>query len=71
MSTQLNLLKTTMNVRQNNELAVFPIKTFIGINNNLLLREKTFRFSCERRHEHAVFAHASLLSRAINPLQTA
>ena len=40
------------------------------MNNNLLLGEKTFRFSCEHRHEHAVFAHASPLLKAINPSPT-
>ena len=57
--------------RQNDEQTVFPVKNFIGINNNLLLGEKTFRFSCERRHKHAVFAHASLLLKAIKLSQTA
>ena len=33
--------------RQNNEQTVFPVKNLIEINNNLLLGEKTFRFSCE------------------------
>ena len=57
--------------RQNDEQIVFPVKNFIGINNNLLFGEKTFRFSCERRHKHAVFAHASLLLKAIKLSQTA
>ena len=32
--------------RQNDQQTVFPVKTFIGINNNFLLGEKAFRFSC-------------------------
>ena len=49
----------------------FSQSKFIGINNNLLLGEKTFSFACERRHKHAVFACASLLLKAINLSQTA
>ena len=57
--------------RQNYQQTVFPVKNFIGINDNLLLREKTFRFSCERQHKHAVFAHSSPLLKANNLSQTA
>ena len=37
----------------------------------LLLGEKPIRFSCERRHDLAFFAHPSPLLKAINPSQTA
>ena len=57
--------------RQNDEQTVLPVKNFIGINNNLLSGKKTFRFSCERRHKHTVFAHASLLLKAIKLSQIA
>ena len=71
-------VNTTLLSKDNYELTktsdqqtVFPASNFIGTNNNLLLGEKTFRFSCERRHKHAVFAHTSPLLKAINPSQTA
>ena len=65
------LSKDSFELKRNDQQAVFPVKKLIRINNNFLFGEETFPISCEHRHEHAVFAHASPLLKAINPSQKA